>query len=210
MRIELTKLLAQRPVESPSRVKRMTFAGRRLEVLVTGFPWWSAEDNGRPWHPSSITLIFEELPWGYGRLPVHLDDPYGDDLEDFSVVCLADVGWAQPPADEIYCNGPLADPIALYTLLQDRLHDADAFLGPEDLLNQCDRLSEFLRLASGSSFLLARTPAALTGLLRSELDRQQVPYTVLARQAGVESRLWVRFAGGSFLCERAFAEIDVQ
>jgi hypothetical protein len=207
MRIELTKLLARRPVMNPNRVERVTISGDRLEILVTGFPWWSGvPGDGRPRLPSSISLVFEGV--SSGSLPVDFNDTFGHDLEEFSVQCLADLGWAQPPIEEIYCSGPIPDPIALYTLLQRRLHEAGAFLRADDLLNQCDLLSDFLELASGNSFLLARTPAVLRRLLCAELDRQGVPYSVVGNQARVDSRLWVRFCGESFLCARAHAEAE--
>jgi hypothetical protein len=204
MRIELPDLLAQKPIIHPTRVERVTICGDRMVVLVSGYPWWGEAqgDTGS----SSITLVFEEL--SSGNLPVCLNDSGLEDLEEFSVQSLAEIGWAQPAIEEIYCNGPIPDPVALYAMFQAHLHSAGAFITVGDLLNQGTVLVDFLRLASGKSFLLARTPTALTALLRAELDGQSVPHTVVAHKSRFENRLWVRLNGQSFFCARAYADIE--
>ena len=204
MRVELVRLLAERPIVHPTRIERAVVCRSRMELTVSGHAWWSDTGAGSP--SSRVALVFEELSGG--ELPVCLNDPSDEDLEAFWVQPLAGVGWAQPDTNAIYCNGPLPDPAAVYSKLQAYLAAADAFKAPGDFLNQGEVPARFAKIASGRSYLLARGPDAVCRLLCDELDRQAVSHTVIAHIRPPEDRLWVRLNGSGFLCKRAWAEFD--
>lgn len=204
MRVDLVDLLAERRIGHPTRIERAVICQGRMELVVSGHPWWSDADAGGP--SPRIALVFEELSGG--ELPVCFNDPLWEDLEYFSVQPLVGVGWAQPETQQIYCNGPLPDPVSLYSKLQAYLVSAGAFKGPGDFLNQGEVLAQFAKITSGRSYLLARGPDVVCRLLCDELDRQSVSRTVIAHSSPPESRLWVRLNGSGFLCARAWAEFE--
>lgn len=204
MRVDLMDLLAERPIGHPTRIERAVIRRDRIELVVSGHPWWSDADVGGP--SPRITLVFEELSGG--ELPVCLNDWVEEDLECFSVQPLAGVGWAQPETQQIFCNGPLPDPVSVYSKLQAYLVAADAFKGPGDFLNQGDVLARFAKITSGRSYSLARGPEVVCRLLCDELGRQSVSHTVISHSSPPESRLWVRLNGSGFLCARAWAEFE--
>ena len=204
MRVDLVELLAERSIAHPTRIERAVICRNRLELTVSGHAWWSDAGAGDP--SSQVALVFEELSGG--ELPVCLNDPYDEDLEAFWVQRLAGVGWAQPDTNAIYCNGPLSDPVSLYSKLQAYLVAADAFKGPSDFLNQGEVLARFAKITSGKSYLLARGPDVVCRLLCDELGAQAVSHTVIAHSRPPEDRLWVRLNGSGFLCARAWAEFE--
>lgn len=204
MRIDLTQLLAKRPIVHPTRIERMIICGDRMEMVVTGHPWWVGAQADRP--SPRITLVFEAL--SEGALPVHLNDPFSEDLEGFAIQPLATVEWAQPPRNAIYCQAPLPDPARIYSMLQAFLTEASAFKGPGDFLNEGCLLDNFAKITSGGSYLLARAPDVLCRLLCDELDRQAVPHNVIEHATQPENRLWVRLGQAGFFCGRAWAEIE--
>lgn len=204
MRVDLTELLATRPIVHPTRVERVVICGDRMEMVVTGHPWWIATQADRA--SPRITLVFEAL--SEGTFPVHLNDSFSEDLEGFAIQPLATVEWAQPSRNEIYCQSPLPDPARIYSMLQVFLAKAGAFKGPGDFLNQGHLLDGFARITSGCSYLLARAPDALCRLLCAELDRQVVPHNVIEHATQPENRLWVRLDETGFLCGGAWAEIE--
>ena len=91
-------------------------------------------------------------------------------------------------------------------MVQAFLVGVTAFKEPGDFLNQGSVLSDFAKLTSNRSYLLARVPDVLRLLLCQALERQGVPYNVIAKSDLPDERLWVRFQGTSFLCESAWAE----
>lgn len=203
MRVDLTGLLAKNPIVHPTRIERVVICGERLEMVVSGYPWWL--DTKRD-EPSQITLIFEAL--AEGTFPVPIGDAFDEDLESFSVVSLANIDWAQPSRNAIYCQEPLPDPARIYSLLQALLADAAAFKVPGDFLNQGHTLADFTKITSGHSYLLAHAPDSLCRLLCDELERQRVLYNVVESPTQSETRLWVRLNGAGFLCGAAWAEIE--
>lgn len=70
MRVDLMDLLAERPIGHPTRIERAVIRRDRIELVVSGHPWWSDADVGGP--SPRITLVFEELSGG--ELPVCLND----------------------------------------------------------------------------------------------------------------------------------------
>ena len=106
MHVDLVELLSRRPIRHPTQVESVVIRGDRMEMVVTGHPWWASTQADMP--QSRITLVFEEL--SKGTLPVCLNDPFNEDLESFSIQPLATIEWAQPPRNEIYCQAPLPDP----------------------------------------------------------------------------------------------------
>ena len=44
IRLDLMELLAKQPIVHPTRVERVTICGDRMEMVVSGYPWWL----GRP------------------------------------------------------------------------------------------------------------------------------------------------------------------
>lgn len=120
---------------------------------------------------------------------------------------VADVPWAQGSDWSIYCSGPIGDPVALFAGVQDYLRRHGAFLGPEDFLNQAERLSTFTAMAQATGFLVARGPACIRDLVCRELERQSVPHNVLSTVADTEPRLLVRLGGSAFFCEEALIEL---
>jgi hypothetical protein len=94
-------------------------------------------------------------------------------------------------------------------MVQTFLASVGAFKGVGDFLNQGLLLRDFTKISSGRSYLLARAPDVLSRLLCDELDRQLVPYNVVANSKWPENRQWVRLEDTGFLCERAWAEFQI-
>lgn len=210
MRVELFAFLAAHLIEHPTRIDRATIEQDRLELLVSGNPWWrpgaSYEDEGR------ITLGFEGLT--EGALTVWFDNDSSEALEDFEVRRLGGVDWAQPASHAIDCYERLPDPAALYAKLQDYLTDAGAFLNAADFLNGGGTLSRFAALTStgpdvliGGYYLLARAPEVVCRLLCDELDWQRVGYRLEVKPQPLDDRLWVTLGESDFLCESAWVEV---
>jgi hypothetical protein len=204
IRVDLMELLAEQPIVHPTRVERVTICGDRMEMVVSGYPWWLGGQASVP--SPRITLIFENL--SEGALPVHFDNQFSEDLEVFSIEPLATIEWAQSSRNDIYCHAPLPDPARIYSMLQAFLAGVGAFKGPGDFLNQGCLLEGFTKVTSDRSYLLARAPDVLCRLLCDELDRQLVPHNVLQHSPWPESRLWVRLEGAGFLCGSAWAEFE--
>ncbi len=204
MRVDLVELLARRPIVHPTRVERVSICGQRVEMVVSGHPWWSDKGDDEP--PQYITLVFEAA--SDGALPVPSAGEYEEDLEEFCVEPLANVNWAQPCENAIYCHAPLPDPAALYAMLQAFLAGAHAFKEPGDFLNQGYVLADFARITSGRSYLVASAPDSLCRLICIELVRQKVDHNIIRHSLGPETRLWVQLNGEGFLCERAWAQFE--
>lgn len=202
---ELTALLAERPVVHPTRIDGVILRGRQLVLMVRGYRWWASAYEDRQVE-EAISLVFNGV--GHGCLRT---DELGDDddeaLESFEVVAVADVPWAQGPDWSIYCSGPIGDPLALYTKVQEYLHLEGAFFGPENFLNQAEDLSAFTAMAQSNGFLVARGPACIRDLVCFELERQSVPHNVLSILSDTEPRLLVRLGSSAFFCQEALVEL---
>jgi hypothetical protein len=194
MRLDLIELLSARPIAHPTRIERAIIRQDRLELLVSGWPWWrEVADDAQE---QQITLGFEGLSDGaLSVCSTNHELLWDEALEDFSIRSLANVEWAQPDSCQIYCNGPLANATTIYSKLQTYLCEVGAFKETGDFLNQGQLLSRFVKLTSGRSYLLARGPDVICRLLCEELDKQavpyNVPYNVIVHRCPAEDRLWV-------------------
>jgi hypothetical protein len=51
------ELLAKQPIVHPTRVERVTICGDRMEMVVSGYPWWLGGQASVP--SPQITLIWK-------------------------------------------------------------------------------------------------------------------------------------------------------
>jgi hypothetical protein len=207
MRVELLKLLEEKPIIYPTRMESLRVTPGSIHMTLTGHKWWnpeSTEKDGR------ITFVFEGLSEGKVDVTFFNAVNFGWDeaLEDFRIQSLAGIDWAQPATHSIYCSTALKDPLSVYIGLQDYLAEAGSYLRAEHFLNCGNKLRKFTELTTSQSYMLARCPSAISEILCSELDRQAVRYNVIAINLPPEDRLWVAMGDADFLCETAVAEFS--
>jgi len=205
MRRNLLDLLTERPIVHPTRIDAVTWMGRQLTIAVSGHPWWASAYEGRR-REGAISLVFTDL--GEGRLFTDELQPEDDEaLEDFEILPVSDVPWAQARDWSIYCSGPIGEPISLFAKVHDYLRQGQAFMGPEHFLNGAGDMSHFAAMTQTAGFLVGRGPTCIRDLICAELDRQHVPHNVIQTTADTEPRYLVRLGDSAFLCEDALAEL---
>jgi hypothetical protein len=204
MRVQLVDLLAERSVAHPTTLRSVRWAGEELLIEVEGCDWWRPP-YGQP-ASATITLVFRGLL--EGALAVDEFDFEDDEaLEEFEVRPIEAVGWAQASDWSIYCSGPIPSPLDVYSKLQDFLVAQGSFRGPEDFLNQAERLSAFVALAQSPGFLMARGPECVRALLCAELERQETPHNVVPTLDDDQANFVVRLGRSGFLCRVAEVEL---
>jgi hypothetical protein len=129
-------------------------------------------------------------------------------LEQFAITPLAEVEWAQPHTLSIYGNAPLTEPMKLYMEVHDYLQTRGSFYRPNYFLNFGRLLTDFQKITSSKSYLLARGPDSICRVICSHLDTQNVKYNVITGPAQPETRLWVRLGSSHLLCNAAYAVFD--
>jgi hypothetical protein len=204
-RRNLLDLLSDRPIVHPTRIEAVAWRGRQLTIDVRGHRWWSSPHEDRH-AEGAIRLVFSGLEDGC----LFTDELQIDDdeaLEDFEVVSVSGVPWAQASDWSIYCSGPIGEPISLFAKVHDYLRLKQAFLGAEDFLNQAEVLSGFVTMTQAAGFLVERGPACIRDLICSELERQGVPYNVIQTPVDAEPQYLVRLGNSAFLCQEAVAEL---
>lgn len=206
MRVELTQLLAERPIVHPTKIEAISWSQAELRIKLGGYPWW-LNDGHRSDEVGSIHLVFRYLADGSIH-PRAFDFEDDEALEGFEVLPLGASRWALPQTWSIYCSAPVPDPLRIYVSLHDFLSRQAAFMAPEDFLNQARQIGDFLNLAASQSFLLGRGPDCIRDLICDELQRQGVAHNVVRTHAGVGAKFHVRFGTSSFLCDEAFADIE--
>ncbi len=202
----LFDLLAERPIVHPTRIDAITWRGRELTVDVSGHRWWADPHEDRH-REGALRLVFRGLE--DGRLLA--DELQADDdeaLEDFELIPVADVPWAQASDWSIYCSGPIAEPLCLFAKVHDYLRLNDAFLGAEHFLNQATVLGRFAAATRTAGFLVARAPICIRDLICAELERQGTPFNVVQTGADTEPQYLVRLGNSAFLCHEALAELS--
>lgn len=204
-RRNLFDLLTERPVVHPTRIDAVTWRGRQLTVAVRGHRWWASPYEDRQTE-GAISLVFNGLE--DGRLFTDELQPDDDEaLEDFEVISVSDVPWAQACDWSIYCSGQIGEPISLFAKVHDYLRLHQAFLGPEHFLNQAADISRFVAMTQAGGFLAGRGPTCIRDLICAELERQGVPHNVVETTADTEPRYLVRLGNSAFLCHEALAEL---
>jgi hypothetical protein len=204
-RRNLIDLLTDRPIVHPTRIGGVTWRGRQLTISVQGHRWWASPYEDRR-AEGGMSLVFNGLE--NGRLFTDELEPDDDEaLEDFEVVSVSKVPWAQACDWSIFCSGPLSEPISLYAKVHDYLRLSDAFVGPERFLNQAGDLSRFVSMAKAAGFLIGRGPICIRDLICVELERQAVPHNVVRTTADAEPQYLVRLGNSAFLCQEAVAEV---
>jgi hypothetical protein len=205
MRRNLLDLLTERPIVHPTRIDSVTWSGRQLTIAVGGHPWLASPHEGEH-REGAVSLVFTDL--GEGRLFTDELEPDDDEaLEDFEILPVSDVPWAQAHDWSIYCSAPISEPIALFAKIHDYLRRNEAFMGPEHFLNGAGDMSHFAAMTSTAGFLISRGPTCIRDLICAELDRQHVPHTVIQTTADTEPRYLVRLGDSAFLCEEALADL---
>ncbi|MEX2250368.1 MAG: hypothetical protein WD671_12115, partial [Parvibaculum sp.] len=104
MYVELTKLLAERPICHPTTLDAVLWSAHGLRLTFNGYPWWRDSSPSQD-AQGSIHFVFREI--GEGKLwPQSFD--FSDDaiLEDFDILPVSDVCWAQQHGWKIFCLGP--------------------------------------------------------------------------------------------------------
>lgn len=206
MYVELTKLLAEQQIIHPTTLDAANWSTDGLRLTIGGYPWWQTP------HPdwdarSSIHFVFTDVLEGSIR-PDEFDFASDEILEDFDVVPINEIGWAQPSDAEIYCSGPVPDPLSLYVRLNDFLREECAFKLPCDFLNGAEQISSFIRLTQSRNFLLGRGPECIRDLLRDELKTQGVAHNEIFVPHQSIPTFLVRFGSSAFICKDARAELD--
>ena len=204
-RRDLLDLLIDRPIVHPTKIDAVTWRDGQLTIAVSGHRWWASPYEDRQIE-GKISLVFDGLE--KGRL---LTDELqaGDDeaLEDFEVITVSEVPWAQAREWSIYCSGPIGEPIALFAKVYDYLRLSDAFLEPQHFLNQARDISGFAAMTRASGFLVGRGPICIRDLICGELERQAVPHNVVRTAIDTEPQFLVRLGNSAFLCHQALAEL---
>jgi hypothetical protein len=207
VRVELAELLAEREIIHPTKIDSVMWANDELVISATGFPWWERAHLDRKLN-GRIRLIFSGIDDGVLR-PDEINAEDDEALEDFEVVPVAQVDWAQPKRWSVFCSGPVPEPMALYVRLHDYLARRRAFLLPEAFLNHATEISRFIEMAHTPGFKLGQGPECVRALLCAELERQGVTYNVVPTPADEAGRWLVRLGGSSFLCRSAAAEFEL-
>lgn len=204
-RRNLLELLIDRPVVHPTRIDAITLRGRQLTIAVRGYRWWASAYEDRQTE-GEMSLVFHGLEDG-----CLLTDELGPDddeaLEDFAVMAISDVPWAQARNWSIYCSGPIEEPLSLFAKVHDYLRLNDAFLGAEHFLNQATDISRFVAMTKTGGFLVGSGPTCIRDLICAELDRQAAPHNVIRAAADAEPQFLVRLGNSAFLCQEAVAEL---
>ena len=204
MRIDLIELLRSRPIVHPTRIVSTSISSNAVRVTVRGYPWW--RDAPSPPEEQSIEFVFE----GIARGQIELEDFESDcdeALEEFDVVSMSEVGWAQADEFSIYCSSTLNDPLELHLRVHDFLNEADAYRRPGEFLNCASgRLAKFVEITSSNSYMVARGPECIRDIVCRELERQGVAYNVIATPTKPACGMLIRLAQSHFVCTAAFAE----
>ena len=204
-RRNLLELLIDRPVVHPTRIDAITLRGRQLTIAVRGYRWWASPCEDRQTE-GEMSLVFNGLENG-----CLLTDELGSDddeaLEDFAVMAISDVPWAQARDWSIYCSGPVDEPLSLFAKVHDYLRLNDAFLGAEHFLNQATDISCFVDMTKTGGFLVGSGPTCIRDLICAELKRQAAPHNVVRAAADTEPQFLVRLGNSAFLCQEAVAEL---
>lgn len=205
-RRNLIDLLIDRPVVHPTRIDAVAWRGRQLTIAVRGHRWWASPYEDRQIE-GEISLVFNGLENGC-LMTDELEPDDDEALEDFEVLPVSGVPWAQACDWSIYCSGPVDDPISLFAKVHDYLRLCDAFVGPEHFLNAAGDISRFVKMAKAGWFLVARGPTCIRDLICAELERQAVPHNVIHTTADAEPQFLVRLGNSAFLCHEALAELS--
>jgi hypothetical protein len=205
MVIDAIQLLSERQIIHPSRIVSASLADREFRLSIAGYQWWrdTTGDN-----EGQITFRFSGVTRGHLNLPALLDKEEIEWLEEFVISPTSTLDWAGPNQFQIYCSAPLADPLAVYAIVENYIFASRAHRVPGDFLNGADRLSRFLEFTSSSGYLLASGPEAIRSLVVGELKAQSVPHTVIEAKGHPEARLFVRLEGSAFFCASALAEFE--
>lgn len=202
---DLLDLLAERPIVHPTTIDAVRWSGSQLTIEVRGHRWWASPYEDRH-AEGAIRLVFSGLEEGC-LLTDELQPNDNEALDDFEVLSVSDVPWAQPSEWSIYSSGPIDDPLSLFSKVHDYLCLNEAFLRAENFLNQAASLSAFTAMTQTSGFLVGRGPAAVRDLICAELGRQGVAHNVIHSAADMEPRYLVRLGNSAFLCHEAVAEL---
>jgi hypothetical protein len=212
MIIDLRDLLRTHKIAHPSRIMAADLRGSELSLFIGGRAWWRGQDGSTT--GEEVVFRFSNVSDGQLDLVDVLGPDNDEALEFFEVSSLADVEWARPGVFQIFCHGPLPDPPALYSKLQDRLRAIRSVKGARDFLNVgaipkgAGTLSRFGIVVASESYLIARGPECIRQTICEELDRQAVSYNFLPQPHKPDERLLVRLGCSWFYCAAAFAEID--
>ncbi len=204
-RRDLLDLLIDRPVIHPTKIDAVTWSGRGLTIAVRGHRWWAGHEDRQI--EGKITLVFSGLQNGC-LLTDELESDDDEALENFEVLPVSGVPWAQASAWSIYCSGPIDEPISLFAKVYDYLRLCDAFVGPEHFLNHATDISRFVTMTKVGGFLVGRGPTCIRDLICDELERQAVPHNVVHSAVDTEPRFLVRLGNSAFLCQEALAELS--
>src|SRR6266446_3128425 len=187
MQVDLIELLSRRRIAHPSRVISAALRESELVLILRGWPWWREAKLGL--NEGDITFRFTGVADGWLDLTWIFSRDNDEALDPFDVSSVADHEWAQPNTFEVYCNGPLPDPLGLYAKVEDYLWGVSAPKGARDFLNvDCGVLSRFVQITASSSYLVARGPERIRKIVCDELGEQRVPYNVLTHSAPPDNR----------------------
>jgi hypothetical protein len=203
-RRDLIGILHERPIFHPTRIEEVLWRGRTLIISIRGARWWEGPYTGEP-TDGEASIIFEEVGEGCLRTD-ELDPEFDEALEDLEVVPVSEVPWAQPRDWSIFCSGPLSEPMSVFRIVHDYLRSNEAFLQPEDILNQGADLAQFVAMTRSAGYLICRGPKSIRDLVGEELSRQATPHNVIEHTTRSWPKLLVRLGDSAFLCGSATLE----
>ncbi len=203
--MDIFELLSEREIGHPTRAVSASISDGELRLVIEGYPWWRDVTTGAE---ARIMMRFVRITSGDLNLPGLLAPDDDKVLEDFDVRLTSELEWAQPERFKIFCSAPLANPISVFTAVQDFLLTSNAIRTPGDFLNGGESLRRFIEVTSSHGYLLARGPECIRRIVSEHLQEQAVAHTTLNSSGYPEGRLFVRLAGSAFFCEAATADFQ--
>ena len=209
MQVDLIDLLKDREFQHPSRItKIVSLCDASLRLDVTGFRWWAAGVQEAPL--GSVTYHFEGITDGHLDSQELAADPFEEDLEPFNVCALADFDWAKGVDCQIYCQGPIRNPLDLYATLYDFLLSAGCPFGASHFLNFGERrsIAVYQKIVSSNSYLLCSGPEAICNVVTEELRAQGTGFNVVRGADWGRGLVWVAFGASWLICNSAYAVFE--
>lgn len=209
MRIDLVELLRTRTIAHPSRfVTVESRCASDIRIAVAGFPWWF--ENPPADEDRQITFHFEEITEGTLDAEIFTSDPSNEDLELFDVRPLSELLWSKGAHCNLYCNGPLPNPLNVYAALHDFLLSVGCPYGPERYLNMGDggSLSEYSGIATSKSFHLFRGPETICEVVCAEVEKSGTSFNTIKGRELSGNLIFAQIAQSHLICQSAFATFD--
>ena len=201
--ISLSALLDTVHIVHPTSVQHIRITDGTLVMDLRGFPWWLPLAEARKHETASATLEFKSISRATLTQSCLCSDPFNEDLDEFSIDCLAQVVWNTGNAGQIFCSEPIDRPIEVLIALERFLEDTQCPFGTKEFLVCCDSIETFMAHTRSSLFCLAQAPDAICEVLSKELTRQDVEHTISPSEQPFAEGYLVRWWDGFLVCDDA-------